>query len=65
MKSTPRSCYLVVLAAAGLALAAESRGEAPSAIPTFHSLGLYWSPPGGSADRDVAWPGPAAASTTR
>ncbi len=25
----------------------------PLAIPTFHCLGLYWSPPGGSADKDV------------
>ena len=23
------------------------------AIPTFHCLGLYWSPPGGSADKEV------------
>jgi len=23
------------------------------AIPTFHCLGLYWSPPGGSAEREV------------
>ena len=26
---------------------------APLAIPTFHCLGLYWSPPGGTPDRDV------------
>ena len=26
---------------------------APFAIPTFHCLGLYWSPPGGSADKEV------------
>jgi len=25
----------------------------PRAIPTFHCLGLYWSPPGGSRDRSV------------
>src|SRR5688572_16201029 len=24
------------------------------AIPTFHCLGLYWSPPGGSADKAVS-----------
>jgi hypothetical protein len=54
MKSTPRSCRLLVLAAASLAVTAESRGEAPSAVPTFQSLGLYWSPPGGSAEREVA-----------
>ena len=30
-----------------------SRCEAPLAIPTFHCLGLYWSPEGGEADRKV------------
>ena len=25
----------------------------PLAIPTFHCLGLYWSPPGGAADKEV------------
>jgi hypothetical protein len=25
----------------------------PFAIPTFHCLGVYWSPPGGAADKDV------------
>src|SRR5262249_34372709 len=25
----------------------------PFAVPTFHCLGLYWSPPGGAADREV------------
>lgn len=25
----------------------------PFAIPTFHCLGLYWSPPGGAADKEV------------
>jgi hypothetical protein len=25
----------------------------PLAVPTFHCLGLYWSPPGGAADRTV------------
>jgi hypothetical protein len=25
----------------------------PQAIATFHCLGLYWSPPGGAADREV------------
>jgi len=27
--------------------------DAPLAIPTFHCLGLYWSPQGGAADKDV------------
>src|SRR5512146_961344 len=26
---------------------------APFAIPTFHCLGLYWSPPGGATNREV------------
>ena len=30
-----------------------SRSVAPVAIPTFHCLGLYWSPPGGTADKTV------------
>ena len=25
----------------------------PFAVPTFHCLGLYWSPPGGAADKPV------------
>jgi len=29
-------------------------GETPLAIPTFHCLGLYWSPDGGAADKEVA-----------
>lgn len=28
-------------------------GPGPFAIPTFHSLGVYWSPPGGQAGREV------------
>ncbi len=28
-------------------------GGAPLAIPTFHCLGLYWSPAGGAADKEV------------
>jgi hypothetical protein len=35
-----------------------AQADAPSntalAIPTFHCLGLYWSPPGGTAERKVA-----------
>src|SRR4051812_39899943 len=27
--------------------------DQPFAIPTFHCLGLYWSPPGGAADKPV------------
>jgi hypothetical protein len=32
----------------------QGRSEAPFAIPTFHCLGLYWSPEGGAADKEVA-----------
>ena len=28
-------------------------GESPLAISTFHCLGIYWSPPGGSAEKQV------------
>ena len=42
-----RPSHLVLLAAGSLALsAAEGRGDDPRAIPTFHCLGLYWSPAG-------------------
>ncbi|MEK7676474.1 MAG: hypothetical protein AAB676_11650 [Verrucomicrobiota bacterium] len=34
-------------------LEAQSRSDAPFAIPTFHCLGLYWSPPGGATNREV------------
>ena len=30
-----------------------ARGNGPFTIGTFHCLGIYWSPPGGSAGRDV------------
>ncbi|HMC10577.1 MAG TPA: right-handed parallel beta-helix repeat-containing protein [Pirellulaceae bacterium] len=33
--------------------ATEAGGRTPFAIPTFHCLGLYWSPPGGGADKQV------------
>jgi len=42
------------------ALAAAPQGDPPRsaasgfAIPTFHCLGLYWSPPGGAADKAVS-----------
>ncbi|MBI4659976.1 MAG: right-handed parallel beta-helix repeat-containing protein [Verrucomicrobia bacterium] len=55
---TPRSA--LILSALSSALcghmsAAEDQGaaEAPFAIPTFHCLGLYWSPLGGAAERQV------------
>lgn len=47
--------FLLVVRAAPAAdsLPAPSRGPGPFAIPTFHCLGLYWSPPGGAAGREV------------
>lgn len=40
---------LALLAAARLACAAPSFGTpGPDAVPTFHSIGLYWAPAGGS-----------------
>ncbi|MDO8541475.1 MAG: right-handed parallel beta-helix repeat-containing protein [Opitutaceae bacterium] len=46
---------LSILLAPFAAGAAESPREPaqPFAIPTFHCLGLYWSPPGGTADKKV------------
>ncbi len=32
---------------------ARTRGNGPFAIPTFHCLGIYWSPPGGSLGKVV------------
>lgn len=32
---------------------AEDASQQPVAISTFHCIGLYWSPPGGSPDRQV------------
>ena len=36
-----------------LVLSASVFADTPLAIPTFHSLGLYWSPPGGAASELV------------
>ncbi|MBI2948824.1 MAG: right-handed parallel beta-helix repeat-containing protein [Verrucomicrobia bacterium] len=52
-------CSLAVLTAlcgetsAAVASEGPNRSDAPFAIPTFHCVGLYWSPPGGAADRQV------------
>lgn len=49
------SIALAPLLFAGLPTSAETvptDGE-PLAIPTFHCLGLYWSPRGGAADKEV------------
>ena len=42
---------LLPAAVAGLLLAAGQVVSAPTAVPTFESLGLYWSPEGAQADR--------------
>ena len=47
------ACLLGGYALAVASTEGRSGGEAPFAIPTFHCLGLYWSPPGGSADKQV------------
>ena len=41
--------------ALGILLGAPLRAapEDPTAIPTFHCIGLYWSPPGGAPERPV------------
>src|SRR5690242_16824646 len=45
---------VVALFALGqLALAAEPQATSPSAVPTFHCLSIYWSPPGGQAEKKV------------
>lgn len=42
------------LAVLGLARAEEgNETRTPLAIPTFHCLGLYWSPAGGASDKEV------------
>ncbi len=40
------ACVLVLMAA-------KADGDTPLAIPTFHCLGVYWSPSNGSADKQV------------
>ena len=46
-------CVLNLGPLAATAAETPSRGATPFAIPTFHCLGLYWSPPGGAADKEV------------
>lgn len=35
------------------AVAVHGENAGPIAIPTFHCIGLYWSPPGGARDKEV------------
>lgn len=44
----------LALALALLAAGQQAPATTALAIPTFHCLGLYWSPPGGAADKTVA-----------
>jgi hypothetical protein len=44
--------HFVIAAAAALATQAENQ-PGPVAIPTFHCIGLYWSPPGGATNKEV------------
>jgi len=49
--------FFVFIALSVGSVAAESSKadtQGPFAIPTFHSLGLYWSPQNGAADKQVA-----------
>lgn len=41
------------LTAAASAADPPQRGPGPFAVPTFNCLGVYWSPPGGAAGREV------------
>ncbi|MBN1421776.1 MAG: right-handed parallel beta-helix repeat-containing protein [Planctomycetes bacterium] len=42
---------IAALFAGGIAAAAEGK---PMAVPTFHCIGLYWSPEGGGAEKQVS-----------
>ena len=47
---------LIITIIVGVPVSAEESSPAradPVAIPTFHCVGVYWSPPGGAADRRV------------
>ena len=58
--SLSRSCHAMWAGMAislallgGIAPSARGDATAPLAIPTFHCLGLYWSPPDGATNREV------------
>ena len=50
-----RGFVMICLSFGGFGVAAgaadRAKDTAPFAIPTFHCLGIYWSPPGGAADK--------------
>ena len=52
-KFTALVCSLFVSLLAGQEAKVARSDDAPFAIPTFNCLGLYWSPPGGGADKEV------------
>jgi Right handed beta helix region len=43
----------LIMTAWGIPAQAQNSDVAPFAIPTFHCVGLYWSPPGGEAGKTV------------
>jgi hypothetical protein len=47
------ACFLLTVGWAAAAHQEARAAQEPFAIPTFHCLGLYWSPPGGAADKPV------------
>lgn len=49
-----RQSVCILLSILSFVAAASGRAAEPFAVPTFHSLGLYWSPEGGAADKPVA-----------
>src|SRR5262245_899331 len=56
--NTPLLAIALALAPAAISFADDrhtscARPGVPRAIATFHCLGLYWSPPGGAADKQV------------
>jgi hypothetical protein len=44
---------IICIAFCLLAAIAHADNAGPLAVPTFHCLGLYWSPPGGARDKEV------------
>jgi hypothetical protein len=43
----------IILSTPAFCASAQTAPAEPFAIPTFHCLGLYWSPPGGSVEKAV------------
>ena len=48
------TCFCVFLfVLQGIAAEKQIQPSGPFAIPTFHCLGIYWSPPGGTIEKEV------------